>query len=131
MTCATGIHVSAQLDFALPDWFWPVAIGGDVFLWLLVYVVKSKLKKPFIHVGVTPGGSSRGQGNRYGGSSPFFIRMRSSVFPPNFDKLKVSQSCTKRPIIMHQVLMRHRGVAREYNWRTDFDWCVKYFRSRT
>eukprot|EP01052_Picozoa_sp_SAG31_P016382 SAG31_NODE_1083_length_10012_cov_5.562796_2_plen_2400_part_00 len=83
-----SVTFAAQLDVDIPDWIFITVFSVDLGVWLLLYAVKSKLKKPFIHVGVTPGGSERGRANRYGGNSPFYIRLRSSLFAVNFEKIK-------------------------------------------
>lgn len=49
-----------------------------VALWLLAYRMLALLRRPYIHIGVLPGGGARGRVNQLGSSSPFFMRLAAS-----------------------------------------------------
>jgi hypothetical protein len=62
---------------------------------LMVYMLGSRFKKGYIHVGVSVGGTSRGFiSNAFGSSSPFFIRVAGSslVTTEHQEKKKTAQS---------------------------------------
>ena len=51
---------------------WKLTLCGVALcIWMLSYRMMALLRRPFIHVGVMPGGSARGRANPLGGDSPF------------------------------------------------------------
>ena len=49
-----------------------------VFTWCIGYVILTKFRRPYVHIGVLPGGGERGRKNPFGGDSPFHVRLPPS-----------------------------------------------------
>eukprot|EP01043_Picozoa_sp_COSAG02_P029264 COSAG02_NODE_1813_length_10785_cov_17.017312_6_plen_1261_part_00 len=46
--------------------------------WCIGYVILTKFRRPYVHIGVLPGGGERGRKNPFGGDSPFYVRLPPS-----------------------------------------------------
>ena len=55
--------------------FTVVVVTVALMLWLLGWMLTGKLRHPYIHIGVLPGGGRRGRANPLGGNSPFYMRL--------------------------------------------------------
>lgn len=44
-----------------------------VMFLVLGYFMLAMFRRPYLHIGVAPGGGNRGRANPYGGDSPFYI----------------------------------------------------------
>lgn len=86
-----------------------VVVTLALVLWLLGWILTGKLRHPYIHIGVLPGGGRRGRANPLGGNSPFYMRLPGK-YAQGFEKLAAVIRAAQLESLQHDLVASLHGT---------------------